>query len=46
MWAALLQEVKQGKTKSLARCISLIENEVEGYENFLKTLPASATPVI
>jgi LAO/AO transport system kinase len=46
MWAALLQEVKQGNTKSLARCISLIENEVEGYENFLQTLPASATPVI
>ncbi len=46
MWAALLQEVKQGNTKSLARCISLIENEVQGYENFLQTLPASATPVI
>lgn len=46
MWAALLQEVKQGNAKSLARCISLIENEVEGYENFLQTLPASATPVI
>jgi LAO/AO transport system kinase len=46
MWASLLQEVKQGNAKSLARCISLIENEVEGYENFLQTLPASATPVI
>jgi LAO/AO transport system kinase len=46
MWASLLQEVKQGNTKSLARCISLIENEVEGYEHFLQTLPASATPVI
>jgi LAO/AO transport system kinase len=46
MWASLLQEVKQGNSKSLARCISLIENEVDGYENFLQTLPASATPVI
>lgn len=46
MWAALLQEVKQGNTKSLARCISLIENEVEGYEDFLQKLPASAIPVI
>jgi LAO/AO transport system kinase len=46
MWAALLQEIKQGNTKSLARCISLIENEVEGYENFLQTLPTSSTPVI
>lgn len=46
MWASLLQEVKQGNAKSLARCISLIENEVEGYEFFLQTLPASPTPVI
>lgn len=46
MWDALLQEVKQGNTKSLARCISLIENEVAGYEHFLQTLPASATPVL
>ena len=46
MWARLLQEIKQGNTKSLARCISLIENEVEGYETFLQTLPASNTPVI
>lgn len=46
MWAQLLQEIKQGNTKSLARCISLIENEVDGYEHFLQTLPSSATPVI
>ena len=46
MWAALLQEIKQGNTKSLARCISLIENEVEGYEHFLQTLPATSVPVI
>ncbi len=46
MWASLLLEIEQGNAKSLARCISLIENEVEGYENFLQTLPPSATPVI
>ena len=46
MWAHLLQEIKQGNTKSLARCISLIENEVAGYEHFLQTLPSTATPVI
>ncbi len=46
MWSLLLQEIKQGNTKSLARCISLIENEVEGYEHFLQTLPTSDTPVI
>lgn len=46
MWPHLLQEIKQGNTKSLARCISLIENEVAGYEHFLQTLPSTATPVI
>ena len=46
MWALLSQEIKQGNTKSLARCISLIENEVEGYEHFLQSLPAFDTPVI
>ncbi|HLO39184.1 MAG TPA: methylmalonyl Co-A mutase-associated GTPase MeaB [Lacibacter sp.] len=46
MWAALLQEIIKGNTKSLARCISLIENEVEGYEHFLQTLPATSVPVI
>ncbi|HNL83315.1 MAG TPA: methylmalonyl Co-A mutase-associated GTPase MeaB [Chitinophagaceae bacterium] len=32
--------------KSLARCISLIENEVDGYELFLKQLPYSTTKII
>ncbi|NCU02498.1 MAG: methylmalonyl Co-A mutase-associated GTPase MeaB [Chitinophagaceae bacterium] len=46
MWTSLLQEIEQGNTKSLARCISLIENEVGGYKIFLQTLPSSSTPVI
>ncbi len=46
MWSNLLQQVQEGNMKSLARCISLIENEVEGYEAFLQTLPASTIPVI
>lgn len=46
MWQTLLQELQQGNFKSLARSISLIENEVAGYEEFLQALPASATPVI
>lgn len=46
MWLPFLQELKQGNQKSLARCISLIENEVAGYEEFLQTLPAVAVPVI
>ena len=46
MWENLSAEVQQGHFKSLARCISLIENEVAGYEIFLQSLPASATPII
>jgi LAO/AO transport system kinase len=46
MWSALLQQIQAHNIKSLARAISLIENEVEGYDVFLKQLPASNTPVI
>ncbi len=46
MWQSLQQEIREGNQKSLARCISLIENEVPGYEEFLQTIPASTTPVI
>ena len=46
MWQKLLQEIIAGKEKSLARCISLVENEYEGYFNFLQQLPYSSTPII
>ena len=46
MWENLSAEIQQGNFKSLARCISLIENEVTGYELFLQSLPASSTPII
>jgi LAO/AO transport system kinase len=46
MWQNLLQEIINGKEKSIARCISLIENEYEGYFDFLQQLPNSSTPVI
>lgn len=46
MWQNLLQEIVSGKQKALARCISLVENEYEGYFNFLQQLPNSSTPVI
>ncbi len=46
MWKQQLDEIKQGNPKTLARCISCIENEVPGYEDLLLELPASATPVI
>jgi LAO/AO transport system kinase len=38
----LLQDIQRGNVKSLARAISLIENEAEGYEDFLMALPINA----
>jgi LAO/AO transport system kinase len=39
-------QIQNGDVKALARCISLVENEVKGYENLLKMLPVSSTAVI
>jgi LAO/AO transport system kinase len=38
-WQQLLQELQKGEFKALARSISLIENEVEGYLKMLESLP-------
>ena len=46
MWAFLSQKIQSGDTKSLARAISLIENEVSGYEELLVNLKSKSTPVI
>ena len=46
MWQQQLQDIQQGNIKALARSISLVENEVEGYEKLLQLLPPSSTPVI
>ena len=46
MWKQQLDEIRQGNIKTLARCISSIENEVPGYEDLLQELPHSAIPVI
>lgn len=46
MWKQQLDEIKKGNSKTLARCISLVENEVNGYEDLLQQLPPSDTPVI
>jgi len=35
----LLQQIQNGDIKALARSISLVENEAEGYEEFLQQLP-------
>jgi LAO/AO transport system kinase len=40
MWQQLLKDLQAGNIKALARTISLVENEVEGYEELLKTMPA------
>src|SRR5512138_96572 len=43
----LLPKLQQGDAKALARAISLVENEVAGYEELLRSLPHSLTkPVI
>lgn len=41
MWQQLLRQLIQGDAKALARCISIVENEVDGYEQILQTLPAN-----
>jgi len=46
MWQQYLQEIIAGNSKTLARCISLIENEYAGYEDMLQSLPASSTKII
>ncbi|MEO7312070.1 MAG: methylmalonyl Co-A mutase-associated GTPase MeaB [Chitinophagaceae bacterium] len=46
MFNGLLPQIQEGADKALARCISLVENEVPGYLEFMKQLPASGVPLI
>lgn len=46
MFTQLLQQIDSGNYKALARCISLVENEYNGYYSFLQQLPPSSTPII
>ncbi len=46
MWQQLMNNMLMGDFKSLARCISLVENEVRGYESFLQELPSAKSPII
>ena len=39
MWHHLLEAIQTGDAKAVARSISLVENEVAGYEAFLAALP-------
>src|SRR5580765_6911613 len=36
--ASLMQSIRNGNTRTLARCISLVENEVRGYSKLLESL--------
>ncbi len=45
MWNQLLKGIQIGDQKSIARAISLVENEVEGCHQFLQSLPAATTAV-
>ena len=42
MWGDLLKKIQQADVKALARSISLVENEQEGYMFLLQSLPATA----
>jgi LAO/AO transport system kinase len=47
MWQGLLEQIKKGNYRSLARAITLLENEAEGHEHFLESLPGkSKAPVL
>lgn len=46
MWQTLHSELVNGDVKALARCISLVENEANGFEDFLGSLPYSETKII
>ncbi len=46
MWQQLTKALQNGDTRSIARSISLVENEARGYNQFMMQLPAAATPVI
>lgn len=46
MWQQLSKALQNGDTRGIARCISLVENEAEGFAGFMMQLPPAATPVI
>lgn len=42
----LIQQLLSGDRRSIARAITLVENEMEGYHSFLQQLPVHQVPVI
>jgi LAO/AO transport system kinase len=45
-WSELLEQVKRGDAKALARSISLVENEHEDHNSLLRALPSNNTKII
>ncbi len=45
-WQTLSEEIQKADIKSLARAISLVENEQAGYETLLQSLPPSPVKII
>lgn len=45
-WSELHTGLQKGDTRAIARSISLIENEVQGYAAFLENLQPGNTPII
>ncbi len=46
MWKRLLDDIEAGSAKALARALSLVENEQEGWLDFLQALPAGNAQVV
>lgn len=42
----LTEQVVAGERRAIARAITLVENEMQGYESFLQSLPVRKVPVI
>ncbi|MBO9199935.1 MULTISPECIES: methylmalonyl Co-A mutase-associated GTPase MeaB [Niastella] len=40
-WQQLLSQIQEGSQKAISRCLSLVENEVVGYDPFLANLPVN-----
>lgn len=46
-YSDILHQLKKGSKKALARCISIVENEITGYEELLSSLePNNNIPII
>ncbi len=46
IWDDQLHLLKRGDFRSIARIISLVENEADGYEKFMAQLPSSSSKII